>query len=63
MRYSNLDIPATISIIQEIINQEQIIINTHKILNNERDYLKEELKVTHLKILLSALRCNGFPGS
>lgn len=60
---NNVDVPETISIIHEFIRQEEVLIETHKVLNNESEYLKEEKKVTHLKILLSALRCNGFSGA
>jgi hypothetical protein len=58
-----IDVPVTINIIHEIIRQEEVLIEAHKVLNNETEYLKEERKVIHLKILLSALRCNGLPGS
>lgn len=54
-----IDIPETITILHELIRQEETLAEAHKQLNNELEYLKEEKKVTHLKILLSALRCNG----
>lgn len=54
----NIDFEETISILHELIGQEQALSETYKQLNDELAYLKEERKVTHLKILLSALRCN-----
>ena len=56
-----IDFEQTISILHELICQEQALCEAYKELNNEIAYLKEEQKVTHLKILLSALRCNGIP--
>lgn len=58
----NINVQETITILHEIIHEEERLIETYKTLSHHVRYLEEEKKVTHLKILLSALRCNG-PGS
>jgi hypothetical protein len=57
---SNLDIPATITIIYEIIRQEEIVLQTHRILNNETASLQNAQRVAHLKNLLCLLRRCGY---
>lgn len=55
----NIDVPETVSILHELIHEEETLNEANKRLNNELAYLRGEKRVTHLKILLSALRCSG----
>lgn len=53
---SNLDMPETISIISQLVEEEQVLLASQKIIYKEFDCLKQIQKVAHLKSLLSLLR-------
>jgi hypothetical protein len=52
---SSLDVTAVVALLERAVEQEKIILETHKALNDPMSYLKRDYEVTQTEILLTFL--------
>lgn len=53
---THVDIEKVISFLERSIEQEKVILKTHKVLHNELSYLETDFEITQVERLLSFLR-------
>lgn len=54
-QYSQLDPDVLIPLVEGLAAQEKLTLEANKILNNELEYLENDFRLTHIKLLLNRL--------